>query len=120
MSARSRFPARETALSRAGRFSREDPDSGKSRRLLPLDPAARLPLVRPDEERKRCAQQDLQVDERRTVLHVPDVQLDALVPGQPRAAVDLRPAGNAGLDLKAPPLAPRVALDLVAQGRPRA
>src|SRR6266536_2474990 len=35
------------------------------------------------------------------VIDVPNVQFELLFPGQPIAAADLRPAGNAGLDLVA-------------------
>src|SRR6266542_3421563 len=89
-------------------------------RFRSVPPSAGLALVRPAEERGRGAQEDLQVEPRGAVLDVPDVQLDALCPRQPGAAVDLGPAGDAGLDLQPPALASRVLLDLVAQGRPRA
>src|SRR5215207_2424668 len=79
-------------------------------------PAARLALVRAAEERQRRSQEDLQVEERAPVLHVPDVQLDSLLPGKRGPAVDLRPAGDARLHVEAAPLAIRVLLDLVAQG----
>jgi len=75
---------------------------------------------RPRPERERRAQEDLQVDERRAVLDVPDVELDALVPRQPRPAVHLGPAGETGLDLEPPALPRRVALDLVGERGPRA
>src|SRR5579862_7025561 len=82
-------------------------------------PATRLALVRPPEERARRAQQDLQVDERRAVLDVPEIELDPLRPREARAAVDLRPAGDPGLDVEAVPLALVVLLDLVAKRRSR-
>ena len=63
--------------------------------------------------------EDLQVDARRAVLHVPDVELDPVGPRQLRAAVDLRPAGQAGTDREALALSLGVALYLVAEGRPR-
>jgi hypothetical protein len=53
------------------------------------------------------------------MLDVPDVELDALVPRQGRAPVDLRPARDPRLDLEPAPLTRRVLLDLVAQRRPR-
>src|SRR4051794_1175617 len=83
-------------------------------------PAAGRAPVRPAEERERRPREDLQVDRERAALDVPDVELDPLRPGQRRAAVDLRPAGDPRLDLEPPPLPRRVALDLVAEGRPRA
>src|SRR5688572_2474696 len=55
-------------------------------------PAARLALVGAAEQGERRAGEDLQVEPRRAVLDVPDVELDALVPRQRGAAVDLRPA----------------------------
>src|SRR5205807_2023729 len=54
------------------------------------------------------------------VLDVPDVELDAVVPGQCRAAIDLGPAGDPRLHLEPATLARRVALDLVGKGRSRA
>src|ERR687886_482476 len=90
--------------------------SRSSRRL----PAARRALVRAGEEGERRPQQDLHVDPRRSVLDVPEVELDSLVPRQLRAAVHLRPAGEAGLDVEAAALARRVLLHLVAERGPRA
>src|SRR5262249_56944370 len=54
------------------------------------------------------------------VLDVPDVELDPFGPGQRGSTVDLRPAGDAGLDVEPTPLALVVLLDLVAERRPRA
>src|SRR3990172_4178020 len=82
-------------------------------------PTARLALVGPAEERERRPQQDLRVHEPGAVLHVPDVELDPLLPGKRGAPVDLGPAGQAGLDLEALALPLRVALDLIGEGRPR-
>ena len=63
-------------------------------------PAARRALVRAGEERERRPQEDLQVEPQRAVLDVPDVELDPLRPRERRAAVDLRPAGQARLDVE--------------------
>jgi hypothetical protein len=49
----------------------------------------------------------------KAVLDVPDVELDSLVPGQLRPAVNLRPARDPGPDFETPALTRRVALDLV-------
>src|SRR5437763_8090019 len=87
--------------------------------LLRRLPATRPALVRAAEEGARRAREDLQVDERRAVLDVPEVELDPLRPREARAAVDLRPAGDAGLDVEPVPLALVVLLDLVAKRRPR-
>jgi hypothetical protein len=54
------------------------------------------------------------------VLDVPEVELDALGPGQLRAPVDLGPAGDARLHGQAPALALGVAVDLDRHRRPRA
>src|SRR6516165_2771484 len=81
-------------------------------------PATRLALVRAAEERARRPQQDLQVDERRAVLHVPEVELDPLRPREAGAAVDLRPAGDPRLHVEAVQLPLVVLLDLVAEGGP--
>src|SRR6185295_317732 len=52
---------------------------------------------------------------RRTMLDVPDVELDAVFPGQARSPVDLRPAGDAGAHLEAASLARRVTLHLIGE-----
>src|SRR5947208_16442041 len=83
-------------------------------------PATRLALVGAAEERARSAQQDLGVDAGRAALDVPEVELDALGPRESRAAVDLRPTGDAGLDVEAVALPVVVLLDLVAERRPGA
>src|SRR4051812_44000632 len=85
-------------------------------RLRPA-PAAGLALVRAAEEGERRAPEDLQVDAPGAVLDGPHVQLDPLGPGQGRAAVDLRPAGDPREDVEAATLAVGVLLDLVAQRR---
>src|SRR3954468_2546431 len=82
-------------------------------------PAAGRTLVRPAEECERRAQQDPEVDPRRAVLDVPDIQLDPLGPRQGRAPVDLRPSRDPGLHLEPPPLPSRVLLDLIAERRSR-
>src|SRR5438552_16708458 len=87
--------------------------------LLRRLPATRPALVRATEEGARRAQQDLQVDERRPVLDVPQVELDPLGPGEPRAAVNLRPAGDPGPDVEPVALAFVVLVDLVAERRTR-
>src|SRR4051794_3098131 len=83
-------------------------------------PTARVALVGPAEERERRAEEDAQIEERRAMLHVPDVEVYPLRPRQLRAAVDLRPPRDAGLDLQAPALMLVVPLDLVAERRSRA
>src|SRR4051794_7393975 len=88
-------------------------------RLRRLRPATGLALVRAAEERERRPEQDLQLEERRAVLHVPDVELDPVGPRQLGAPVDLRPAGDPGLDVEAVALVVVVALDLVAERGPR-
>src|SRR5262249_46931491 len=60
-----------------------------------------------------------EVDLRRAVVDVPDVELDPVLPRDGGPSVDLRPAGDARLDLQPASLARRVALHLVRQGRPR-
>src|SRR5258708_34374751 len=59
-------------------------------------PAARGPLIGALKERERRPREDLQVDPERPVLDVPDVELDALVPGQRGSAVHPRAAGGPG------------------------
>src|SRR5260221_304807 len=53
------------------------------------------------------------------MLHIPDVELDPLLPRDPGAAVNLRPAGDTRPEVEAPALARRVELDLGRQGRAR-
>src|SRR5204863_1809144 len=60
---------------------------------------------------------DLEVERDAAVLDVPQVELDPLRPRQRRAAVDLRPAGDSGLDLKPAALALAVLLDLHLESR---
>src|SRR5688500_2885612 len=93
--------------------------AAESRSALGL-PAAGLALVSAADEGERSAQQDAQVESRRAVLHVPDVELDALLPRQRGPAVDLRPARQPGPDLEPPALPLGVLLDLVAERRPGA
>src|ERR687887_168829 len=83
-------------------------------------PPARFTFVGPGDEGERGAEEDLQVDPGRAVLDVPDVELDAFVPRQLRAAVYLGPAGEAGLDVEPAALPGRVLLHLVAKRGPRA
>src|SRR3954454_24395589 len=85
-----------------------------------LAPAARLALVRPSEQCGGRPREDLEINPERAVLDVPDVQLDAFVPRQSRASVNLSPAGDAGLDVEASPLSRRVLLDLVRERGARA
>src|SRR5439155_23889406 len=83
-------------------------------------PAARLALVGAGEEGERRPREDLQVEPRASVLDVPEVELDPLVPRELRASVHLRPAGQARLDLEPAALARGVLVDLVAERRARA
>src|SRR4051794_15293545 len=83
-------------------------------------PATRLALVGPAEERERRAQEDLQVDARAPVPDVPEVELDPLGPRQRRAPVDLGPARDPRQDVEPVELPLVVAVDLVAERRPRA
>src|SRR6266576_5329653 len=74
---------------------------GTSRRWFP---AARLALVRAAEEGKRRPGENPQVEAGRAVLHVPDVELDPVGRRERRAAIDLRPARDSGLDVEPVPL----------------
>ncbi len=89
-----------------------------------VTPLGRQPPVAPRYVPRKSASgvrsEDLEVDARRAVLDVPDVELDALGPGQLRAAVHLRPPGEPGPDVEPVALVLVVLLDLVAQRRPRA
>src|ERR1700681_4125055 len=79
-------------------------------------PATCLALVRSAEERERRAQQDPHIDGGRTVLDVPEVELDPLGPRQLGASVDLGPPGEAWCHLEPASLARVVTLDLIAEG----
>ena len=46
-------------------------------------------------------EKDLEVEEKRAVVDVPDVETELLLPRKGVAAVHLRPAGDAGPDLVA-------------------
>src|SRR4051794_10403909 len=91
--------------------------AARSGRILPATGRA---LVRAAEERERRLRENLEIEPRRAVIDVPEVELDALGPWQRRATVHLCPPGDPRLDGEAPTLALIVALDLVAQCRPRA
>src|SRR4029079_9088493 len=90
---------------------------GSSRLRLPT---SRLPLVRAAEEGEGRTREDPQVDERRAVLDVPDVELDPLRPGERGPAVHLGPPGDARLHVEPVPLALVVLLDLIAERGTRA
>src|SRR4051812_49247761 len=96
--------------------SAASPWTARSGRILPATGRA---LVRAAEERERRLGEDLQVDQRRAVLDVPDVELDAVRPRQGGTAVHLRPAGDSREYVEPTPLALVVALDLVPQRRSR-
>src|SRR4051812_25079224 len=78
-------------------------------------PAARRPLVGAAEQCERRPDEDAQVEQRRPVLDVPDVELDPLRPRQRRTAVDLRPPRDPRLHLEAPSLPLAVLLHLIAE-----
>ena len=84
---------------------------GRRRRLAP---AAGLAAVEPvaGDRHAGAEREDAQVEPQRRVLEVPEVELDPLGPGQRRAAVDLRPAGEARARVQPPALAVGVAVDL--------
>src|SRR5439155_10195936 len=58
-----------------------------------------LDIVAADHLEHRAAQ-DAEVQQQRTVLHVPDVASQAPVPAKVVAAVDLGPAGDAGQQIE--------------------
>src|SRR5689334_22350482 len=114
-------PARAKAVTMSTRCPAQVKRTAVTRRSLPRScefslrtgtPAAGLPLVRAAEEGERRAQEDSQVDARRAVLDVPDVEFDPLRPRQRRAPVDLRPTGEARLDVEPAALPLGVLLDL--------
>src|SRR5436190_14653465 len=88
-------------------------------RVLPAAGAALVEAV-PAEDHAGGPQQDLEVQAPAAVLDVPEVELDAVAPRQRGATVDLRPAGEPGLDGQAPALAVGVLRDLDRDRRPRA
>src|SRR4051812_28555677 len=104
-----------TRMFRGATGSEDSPGSSRLR-----SPTPGLTLVRAAEEGPRRPREDPQVEARRAVLDVPDVQLDPIRPRQLGPAVDLRPAGDAGPYVQTVPLVVVVLLDLVAQRRPRA
>ena len=84
-------------------------------------PAPRLAAVDPASVQQHAhrAREDAGIERERAVLDVVDVELDPLRPRQRRPAVDLRPAGDARLDLEAPALALGVVHDLLGDRGPR-
>ena len=74
----------------------------------------------PPRQHAQRAREDARVERERAVLDVVDVELDPLRPRQRGAAVDLRPAGQAGPDRQPPALALAVLGDLRGHGRARA
>src|SRR4029077_14952602 len=65
-------------------------------------------------------QQDPDVEPERLVLHVPDVELEAPLPRERVAAVELRPPGDPGAHVVAAGLLPGIARQILHQQRPRA
>src|SRR5258707_14391939 len=92
--------------------SAANPWTARSGRILPTTGRA---LVGAAEKRERRLGEDLRVDPRRTVLDVPNVELDALRPWQRRAAVHLRPAGDPRTHVEPAPLTVVVAFDRISQ-----
>ena len=82
---------------RAGRPCARGPLRGGLRVARRVAPGGRLAAVEAvaAEDHPHGEQQDAQVQAPGAVLDVPEVELDALVPRQLGAAVDLRPAGDA-------------------------
>src|ERR1700688_2762995 len=80
--------------------ARRHRDTRRLRSASTLSPAPRCTFVRSAEEGERCLYEDAQVEQRRAVLDVPDIELDALVPWERRTAVHLGPAGDPGLYLE--------------------
>src|SRR5204862_6483630 len=98
----------------AGRQPRSAADGerrslGLARRVAPRGRFASIQAVAA-EDHAHGEQEDAQVQAPGAVLDVPEVELDALVPRQLGAAVDLGPARDAGLDRQALALALGVAL----------
>src|SRR3954470_9969426 len=116
-----------SCASSARRSRTRDPSSSRSgsprrsARWRGVAPGWRLTAVEPvaTEHHAGGAPQDLDVEPHGAMLDVPEVELDALVPRELRAPVDLRPPGDAGLHGQAPALALGVAVDLHRDGRPR-
>ena len=65
-------------------------------------------------------EKDLEVEEKRAVVDVPDVEAEFLLPRKGVAAVDLRPAGDAGPDFMTTRLLGRIARKVSRGERARA
>ena len=78
----------------------------------------RMPLladaVRP-QHLEQGQQENLDVEPKAPVVHIPDVKIEFLFPGDRVPAVDLRPAGNAWLNLVTPTLVRAVARQVLGQ-----
>src|SRR5918996_508969 len=112
MAANSTLP---NTLSRAGRISRQRASSSTLSASASVIRELASPLVEPPSRRQKPHRpgQDRQVEAQRAMVHVPDVELDSLLPAQRCAAVHLRPAGDPGLHLEPTALPGRVLLDLL-------
>ena len=94
--------------------------SVSSVRALTSVPAPGRALVGSREKSCGRLQQDLEVDEWRSILDVPHVELDSLLPGKRGSALDLGPARDSWFDLEPPALPRRIPLDLIRECWPRA
>src|SRR5918994_2905451 len=112
MAANSTLP---NTLSRAGRISRQRAPSSMLSASASVIRGLASPFVEPPPARQqpRRSSQDPQVETQRAMVHVPDIELDSLLPAQRCAAVHLRPAGDPGLHFEPTALPGRVLLDLL-------
>src|SRR5450755_3770181 len=115
-SASSRRPA-SVARSRASRSSSDIIGAGSIQWLSPATGSVRAGSV---QYGRACLPQNLQVEDKRPVLHIAQIEPDRLLPGQVGAAVDLPQPGDARLDYQPAPDVVAVPCSLVRQRGPRA
>src|ERR1019366_206060 len=68
---------------------------------------------------QRCHPEYLHIEPEAPVVHIPHIRLELLLPSKAVAAIHLRPAGDAGLDLMAAPLERGVSVQVLREQRPR-
>src|SRR5262245_13244904 len=66
-----------------------------------------------------CHKEDFQIKQKRAVCHVPDVQIQFLLPGDGIATVDLGPSRDPGPDLMSASLHARVTVEVCHEQGPR-
>src|SRR4051794_4378609 len=67
----------------------------------------------PGENSKKCERQNFNIEPESMVIHIPDIEIKFLLPGNGVSTVDLRPAGDARPDLMPARLRGIVAIEIL-------